>query len=325
MKLRVKDNYSNSFLSRDHLVQQKNKLIPAEYFYSNDIKMRNILPLLIALLSITNLFGQKSKEDPNKTTRSITSSTVFGIGSSDLLDTYLTPLDYKGIHLSLHNERMQIASRGKRDRINQQQIWVDYSSNDNEAENGLVIAGFIGYSWGTLWRKQLLDNLIVAAGPYISGEVGFVYNVRNGNNPASANIALNLGGSVMAAYQLKIFPKLPLTLRYQMQLPVMGTFFSPHYEQSYYEIFSLGNTKGIIHFGSFHNQFDLSNRFTIDIPIRSMSLQIGFLNKIHNTHVNDIKNRRISNSFLIGFTKEFLPFSRKKPSIPPTRINAVLF
>lgn len=284
--------------------------------------MKNYLLLSFSLL-LTFLFSASAQDSAG--IRSVTSSTMLGIGSSDVLDTYLTPLDYRGFHLSLLNERLQIAAFGKGNWVNQQKVWAEYSSNDNEAQNGLVATGFIGYSWGTMWRRQIADGLTVMAGPYAGADAGFIYNLRNGNNPASAKISVEAGASLMGVYQLNVFPKFPITFRYQASLPVMSVFFSPHYEQSYYEIFSLGNTDGIVRFGSFHNRFDMNNYFTADFPIGAINLRIGYLNKIHNTHVNDIKTRRISNSFLIGFSKEFLPFNRKKGSIKATAVNNALF
>lgn len=282
--------------------------------------MKNYLLFLLFSLSPLLLTGQE-----NTTIRAVTSSTILSIGGSDVLDTYLTPLDYRGIYLGLLNERLQVAGFGNMNWINQQKIWAEYTSNNNDAQNGLVATGFLGYSWGSMRRYHVAEGLTLMAGPYIAAEAGFIYNLRNGNNPASAKLSIETGGSVMAVYQLKCFPRFPITLRYQASLPVMSVFFSPHYEQSYYEIFSLGNTSGIVKFGSFHNRFDLNNMFTADFPIGALNLRIGFQSKIHNTHVNDIKTRRISNAFMIGFSKEFLPFNRKKPSVSPERIVNALF
>lgn len=285
------------------------------------MQMKNFL-LTLLLIASPSAFVISQEPAP---IRSITSSTVLGIGSSDVLDTYLTPLDYRGIHLGLLNERLQVARFGNFNWINQQKVWAEYSSNNDKTNNGLVATGFIGYSWGSMRRFTVPGDLTLMAGPYASGETGFIYNLRNGNNPASAKLSIETGASVMAVYRLRCFPKFPVTLRYQASLPLMSVFFSPHYEQSYYEIFSLGNTSGIVHFGSFHNKFDMNNYFTADLPIGAVNLRIGFMNKIHNTHVNDIKTRRISNSFLIGFSKEFLPFNRKKPAVSTQRINSALF
>lgn len=283
--------------------------------------MKNYL-LTLLLMAIPTVWAVGQENTP---IHSVTSSTVLSIGASDILDTYLSPLDYCGTHVGLVNERLQIAGFGNNNWINQQKVWAEYSTNNDRTMNGLVMAGFVGYSWGSMHNFAICEGLKIMVGPYASGETGFIYNLRNGNNPASAKLSVDVGGAAMAVYQLRCFKKFPITLRYQASLPVASVFFSPQYEQSYYEIFSLGNTEGIVHFGSFHNRFDMNNYFTADLPVGALNLRIGFLNKIHNTHVNDIKNRRVSNSFLFGFSKEFLPFNRKKPNVSPQRINNALF
>lgn len=287
----------------------------------NNLLMKKLFFLILLCgYPITSLLAQTSGDE----CRSIVSSTIIGFGTSDILDTYLTPLDYRGWNINLRNERLQVAKRGNNNRLNQQFLWGSYTSNDNEAQNGMVISGFIGYSWGTLWQYHLTEKLTIAGGPMVRGESGFIYNLRNGNNPASAKISFQAGGSALAIYRFQA-GKLPLTLRYQVTLPMFGTFFSPHYEQSYYEIFVLGNSSGIIHFGSFHNQFDLDNYVTLDIPVSSINLRVGFLSTIRNTHVNDIKNRHVDNSFIIGFSKEFLPFNRKKAKKSLSHVVSPLF
>lgn len=53
---------------------------------------------------------------------------------------------------------------------------------------------------------------------------GGLYNLRNSNNPATAKAAIDLGATAMASYHFYI-SRLPVTLRYQVSLPVIGTFF----------------------------------------------------------------------------------------------------
>ena len=129
----------------------------------------------------------------------------------------------------------------------------------------------------------------------------------------------------MITYKLKLIRKLPFFLRYEVSTPLAGIFFSPHFEQSYYEIFSIGNNKGIIHPGVWGNRFDLKNLITIDIPFSWIGLRVGFENNIRNTHVNDIKYRRVYNTFLIGFTKDFIPFNRRKNNIENLNVINPLF
>ena len=74
------------------------------------------------------------------------------------------------------------------------------------------------------------------------GDVGCVYNRRNGNNPASvkADITVNLTGYV--TWKTRLW-RLPVMLRWQTTMPLAGGFFSPEYDELYYELY-LGNKKG---------------------------------------------------------------------------------
>ena len=117
----------------------------------------------------------------------------------------------------------------------------------------------------------------------------------------------------MALYQWK-----EITLRWQLTSPFAGMFFSPEYGHSYYEIFTLGNNKGIVHFGSFHNQLALRNYFTIDIPIRNFTLRTGYLGDYLRTDVNQLNTRIISHQFVIGLAFESIHFGGRQVQNNPS-------
>ena len=116
---------------------------------------KTLFVIVFFIISIT------SYSQENIPLRTILTSTTIGVGNADILDTYLTPLDYKGWNINLRHERIQIAKRSNNNRINQQNIWAYYSSNDNIANNGMVVSGFLGYSWGTLWFVEPIEKLIL--------------------------------------------------------------------------------------------------------------------------------------------------------------------
>ncbi len=76
--------------------------------------------------------------------------------------------------------------------------------------------------------------------------------------------------------------RLPLSLRYQPVLPVVGAFFAPDYGELYYEIY-LGNHSGLAHCGWWGNYFALENLLTADLRLGSTTLRIGY--KIGRAHV----------------------------------------
>ncbi len=280
----------------------------------------------IIILSLTLFSAGMVKSQEVCDQRGLFSATTISAGFSNLLDTYISPLDYKGSVYGVTNERIYSPRFGKDKWIAQQFIWGDFSSNNTIYGSGLTIGGSIGYSWGTLYKlPPMITDMNIFVGPYVSAEAGFLYNMRNGNNPVSAKADISIGGSAMITYKLKLIKKLPFFIRYEVSTPLIGMFFSPHYEQSYYEIFSLGNNNGIIHPGVWGNRFDLKNLITIDLPFSWIGLRVGFENNIRNTHVNDIKYRRIYNTFHVGFTKDFIPFNRRKNNIENLNVINPLF
>ena len=68
-----------------------------------------------------------------------------------------------------------------------------------------------------------------------------------------------------------------MVLRYQVNVPMIGLMFSPHYGQSYYEIFSLGNSSGVIQFTSLHNQPSLRQMLSVDLPIGYTKMRFSYL------------------------------------------------
>jgi hypothetical protein len=84
-----------------------------------------------------------------------------------------------------------------------------------------------------------------------------------------------------------------------------GIFFAPPYGASYYEMFNEGNTSDIIAINSFHNKFSIRNTLSLDIPVRSGALRIGFVHFFYSTDVKDLQTRLLSHTFTIGWVKKF--------------------
>ena len=239
--------------------------------------------------------------------RPVTSSLMAGAGFADMLDTYLSPLDYKGYNLSIRAERERYA-KYMSNRINRQVTEACFIRTKSRSGNGLDLGGLFSYNSSTLWEKEFFNSLSIAGGPMIGCELGFIYNLRNGNNPASAILDVHLEGAMQAKYKFFIhkWAKTPFYVSLQWDLPVIKTFFCPNYGQSYYEIFSLGNTKNVVHFGSFGKGFDTDINLSIDVPLWNGYIKCGVYNKTRNMHVNSLKRRMVNTNFMIGYTRRFV-------------------
>ena len=238
-------------------------------------------------------------------------STVFGLGKANVYDTYLSPLNYSGDSYSLMEEYMKMTKLLGGNIAEQQLFHIDFSSTQNKAGNSINYTGLMEYNYGLFYRFTPISNLNIFAGSQANGLAGFVYNVRNSNNPVTAKAHLSLTLSGAASYNFKIKSQ-PVRLRYQISSPFAGLMFSPQYGQSYYEI-SLGDEGQLIYFSSYHNHLSLRNSFSIEIPLRFMTLRAMYVHSIYETFINNIDTRIHNNSLMIGFSEELFTVSGKKP------------
>lgn len=273
--------------------------------------MRPILLLTLLFLCLTlPLFAQGDKKNEPW---SVNEGTLIGAGGYNLKDTYLSRdnVNYTGWGLRILNERMKMTRLADYHISRQQILNIDIASTYNPAETATDFGGFIDYSFGYHYHLRPLPNLKILPGASLRGMAGFIYNTRNGNNPVSAKVDIDLNLSALAILQTKI-KDYSFTLRYQVEMPVAGIMFAPHFGQSYYEIFNLGNYSGVFPFNSFHNKFAIKNYLTVDLPVGNFTVRAGYLHSYYYTDVNNIQSHIVSHSFMVGVVKEFISFGGKR-------------
>lgn len=233
----------------------------------------------------------------------IVRSTSYGIGSIRLLDTYLSPMEYAGSQLHMVRESTRMLRKGE-GRISRQTLFHAYVAGaENGAGTASELAGMLDWNYAWHYNFSLADGkLRLLLGPMLQLHGGFIYNTRNSNNPAQAKLGVDLAASGMAVYRDKL-KRLPFTMRYQLDVPLLGVMFSPQYQQSYYEIFSLGHYDGTIVLTSIHNRPVLRHWFTVDMEFRPFTLRLGYMADMQQSEVNDIKYHAYTHSFMIGVVK----------------------
>lgn len=241
--------------------------------------------------------------------RHITRSVLYGVGYTNLYDTYLSPYEYPGPEFRILREAGRTLRR--RPRVNTQSLFSGhFGVGSSPAGNNRMISGMLSYSYGLQCRFRPVPALTLLAGGSADVSGGFYYNLRNGNNPASARVFATLSATGAAVWKFRI-RRTPLQLRYQAWLPVAGIRFSPHYGQSYYEMFMLGNHSGMIRFTSLHNAPSLRQFLTFDIPVRRSTLRVSYLCELDQSHLNHLHTHSYSHTFLIGFVRQLF----KLPSL----------
>lgn len=272
--------------------------------------------LLILLMSCAGVLAQDSLSYDKYIVRSV----MVGAGKTNVYDTYLSPLEYRGPELRFMHESMRM-TRLMGSRVSAQRIvQVNASSTDNISKSGKSYSGMFNWTYALHYQYNVDDRLKILFGPMLDLNGGFIYNTRNSNNPAQAKVYGSIDASAMAIYKLRI-GRYPMTLRYQANIPFMGLMFSPEYGQSYYEIFSLKHSGKNVLFTSFHNAPTVRQMLTLDFPIGKTIMRAGYLCDIQQAKVNNLKSHFYSHNFMIGFVRNFQMIRGKNRISLPSKVN----
>lgn len=230
---------------------------------------------------------------------------MFGAGLTNLLDSYLSPYNYHGQTIN-HLREYTKQSKLKNDRLTTQSLFTaQLGIAENGAHTGTEITSLFTLTRAWHFNYRPVDRLRLQLGPQIGGSTGFIYNVRNSNNPAEGILNLHIGLSAAALYDFHIH-NIPLRARLQADIPLLGIMFSPHYGESYYEMFSLGEkSKGNFPLTHPLNSPSYRQLLTLDFPLMKYTIRAGWLCDIHQSKVHGLKRHIWSNSIMMGIVRKF--------------------
>ena len=273
---------------------------------------------MVAMLLLTlHVFAQEDANAQQSTlnfqpNKEVLHSTMIGVGSSNVLDTYLSSYNYTGTDYRIQRETMRMTNLWKGRVANQSLIDVNADINENHAGNLDEYVGGVRYTQG--WFYNFMNGNVVnpvershsrfnfAAGLSTSGYLGVVYISRSGNNPAQAKADLMINVSGLATYDM-VISKHHYLWRYQVSFPLMGIAFSPNYGQSYYEAFVAEHYDHNVVFAYPGNMPSMRHKLTLDIPIKRYTLRVGYVGEFHQSMFNHLKYHSYAHDFMIGFNK----------------------
>ena len=259
-------------------------------------------------LSAIILFALSSPtlaQDTLRSNKVITNTQMLGIGAVNTLDTYLSPEEYTGTELRYisHSVR-ENGTKLSRELVHQAQIL----SVRNRRENNNELGGFYNFQYN--WQYALGQwnvgegELRLKVGGGVDTRLGFLYNMRNSNNPAQAYAQVNIAPNAVAAYRFRL-RNLPFQLRYEVQVPLLGLAFSPNYGQSYYEIFTRDNYDHNLVITSPVSAPSLRQLLTLDFTVRHMTFRVGYLGDYQQAKINQLRQHVWSNLLVLGIVRKF--------------------
>ena len=233
-----------------------------------------------------------------------------GGGLTTLLDTYLSPLTYKGGHAAMMDERFA-QTTAESGRWFTQSLFALHGDYTLAAEGrGLTVGGMADYAYTYYYRPLHTGRWSLYAGPQGQLRIGGIYNLRNANNPAQLKLGVNLAASVMAKYGFTLW-RVPMNIRLQADVPLLGFAFAPDYGQSYYEIFYLGNDEDCVHVTVPHNNLSVRTLFSYDVQFRSCTVRLTWLEDLYHWQLGGQQYRMFTHSLMIGYVSNLYHVGRE--------------
>lgn len=285
--------------------------------------MKLLNKILFPLSAFLLLTATAAAQEPQPV-RPVISAYTFEAGSAHLAETYLSPLRYSGYALAVGYERLQ-AMKFSPDRwVMQMNARIGFENTENPARNASLWDLDLEFHWGMYRRFRLDKGWEAGVGGSTSLDGGIFYNARNSNNPVSAKGAWTVNLLANAAYHTRLLKK-DVTLRYSGEMPLTGIFFSPEYDELYYEIW-LGNHKNLVRGAWPGNFFRLDNRLTADIRLGGTIIRAGYGLRIFSSKASHIVTQRITHTFILGVASEWISLgARPLGDLSRARVVSALY
>ncbi|MBR5964182.1 MAG: DUF3316 domain-containing protein [Bacteroidaceae bacterium] len=237
-------------------------------------------------------------------------SSTFGLGYASDYDSYLSPVSYGGMALVFDYETWIRSELFADDVFEQTYVAGSMADLKNEAGNGAAMDGYVDVSYALPYRFLHRNRLDLFAGPVLMAELGGVYNMRNSNNPAQVKLDADLGVTLQAAWRFHLLRN-DWRLSWQADVPLVGFFFSPSYQQSYYEIFYLGHTDHTMHMSTPLNSLSMRQFVRLDLERPNGYVRLQGSYGINQWHAEGNRYRHDAFVLSVGYV-HFLQFLSPK-------------
>jgi len=222
------------------------------------------------------------------------------------LDTYLSPLGYRGQEIGIGNEWWQPFRQDTRlGQTGRLANWAHMGRLDIRGFKQIstarsnVIQGIGGTAgWGAFYCRQWQDNrLKVLAGPYLEAELNVREISSNVNKPYSFDISaevMAMGGLSWSFYGKKTSYR----LHYLIRTNVFGFDFLPDYWQSNYELAE--GIKGTPRCSGHWNHHSVKHAMSLDMQFPHSTWRLGAEHVYVNYGTKDLHFTRNEISLVLG-------------------------
>ncbi|MBP7098285.1 MAG: DUF3316 domain-containing protein, partial [Prevotella sp.] len=202
--------------------------------------IKNKILLMLPVLLMCNMSMNAQTDSLRFGDKFITNAKMIGIGTTNILDTYLSPEKYTGtdVRYISHTLRQRQGNRFIYEFVHQGNVsYIDNRSGDGKEMSANYNVQYGVHYLCNTWNMGS-NQLLLEAGGNIEINLGFIYNTRNSNNPAQARGFINIVPTAALEYNFHnpfhsgVYRD--FKLRYEIGVPVAGLMFSPNYGQSYY-------------------------------------------------------------------------------------------
>ena len=281
--------------------------------------------ILLVLCSVLNAFAQERTIPDTvvveaKTGEGIWHTNVLKIkgGGNYLLDTYLSPLAYRGWQLGISNEWWQpfrqdtrlgqtgcLANWAHVGRVEGYGFRTINSARSNGIA-GINVHGGWGAFYCWMWQERRLK---VFLGPYLEAGLTARYINTNVNKPVSLDVAADV--MAMSGISWSFYGrKTSYRLYYQIRTNLIGVDYMPHYWQSYYEISE--GVPGVARCSGHWNHHTIKHEAGIDMQFVNSTWRIGIGHDYTNYHSDNLQFVQSTINLIIGCIWNYRTQSNKR-------------
>ena len=218
---------------------------------------------------------------------------IYG-GYGRQIDTYLSPMAYRGMQFGIGNEWWQgFRQDTKSGRTGRLANWGHVGRVDvnavrylNTARSNLFYGVQVSAGWGAFYCwKWIDDRLKVHVGPYLEGSFAARSQSANVNKSVSFDVAVDVmaSGGVSWSFYGK---KTSYRLNYLIRTNLAGFDFLPEYWESYYEISE--GVPGQARFSGPWNHHTLRHELTLDMQFPHSTWRVGAAHELNDYGTKDL-------------------------------------